>query len=139
MMAGASWTPPERTAEPIPTSTGAWAGRGSAILRTSRLTLVEAGAPEHDRHRTPQNTQVQSERAVLDVVEVELDALAPWQRRAPVDLCPTGDAGPDREPTALALGVLRDLRRNGGPRPDERQLAAHHAQKVGQLIQGGTA
>src|SRR3984957_13221265 len=135
MMAGASWPPPERTVEPIPTSTGALAGRASAILPTSCLTLVEAGAPEHDRHRAPQNTHVQSERAVLDVVEVELDSLAPGQRGAAIDLGPAGDAGPDREPATLALCVLGHLHRDRWARADERQLAAHHAQQVGQLVQ----
>jgi hypothetical protein len=41
---------------------------------------------------------------VLDVVQVQLDPLAPRQRRPAVDLRPARDPRPDRQPPALALG-----------------------------------
>ena len=39
------------------------------------------------------------------------------------------------KPAALALGVLGDLHRDRGARADERHLATHHVQEIGQLIQ----
>ena len=74
-------------------------------------------------------------RAVLDVPEVELDPLGPRQRRAAVDLRPAGDPRLDREPAALALGVLLHLHRHGRPRPDDRHLAAQHVPQVRQLVE----
>src|SRR4030088_2961059 len=93
-------------------------------LSSPRLALVETRAAEDDPHGAPQDTRVERGRAGLYVIEVELDALAPGQGGASVDLRPTGDPGPDREPPALALGVLGDLRRDRWARADERHLTA---------------
>jgi hypothetical protein len=71
---------------------------------------------------------------VLDVPEVELDALRPRQRRAAVDLRPPGDPRLHREAPALTLGVLLDLDRDRRPRPDQRHLAAHDVNQVRQLV-----
>jgi hypothetical protein len=72
---------------------------------------------------------------VLDVPEVELDALVPGQRRTPVDLGPAGDPRLDRQAPALALGVLLDLDGHRGTRADDRHVAAQHVDEVGQLVQ----
>ena len=42
--------------------------------------------------------------------------------------------GPDREPAALALGVLVDLDLDRRPRADERHLAAQDVDEVRQLV-----
>ena len=47
--------------------------------------------------------------------------------------------GLTREPAALALGVLRDLRRHRRPRADQRHLAAQHVDEVRQLVERGAA
>ena len=75
-----------------------------------------------------------AQRRVLGVPEVELDALVPGQRRAPVDLRPAGDAGAHGEPAALALGVLVDLDLHRRPRAHERHLAGEHVDQVRQLV-----
>jgi hypothetical protein len=74
---------------------------------------------------------------VLDVVQVELDPLAPGQRRAPVYLRPAGDAGADRQAAALSLAVLRYLHRDRRARADEGHIAAHDVEQIGQLVQRG--
>src|SRR3954453_3113627 len=89
-----------------------------ARRRPARLALVEPVADDHHARAAPEDLQVHAQAAVLDVPEVELDALGPRQRRAAVDLGPAGQAGAHGEPAALALGVLRDLRRQRRARPD---------------------
>src|SRR5689334_22350482 len=71
------------------------------------LPLVRAA--EEGERRAQEDSQVDARRAVLDVPDVEFDPLRPRQRRAPVDLRPTGEARLDVEPAALPLGVLLDL------------------------------
>jgi hypothetical protein len=71
---------------------------------------------------------------VLDVPEVELDALRPRQGRPALDLRPARDARQDGEPAALALRVLVDLDLDGRPRADEGHLPAQDVHEVRQLV-----
>ena len=97
-------------------------------------------APVNAMLRRPrEDLQVEPQRRVLDVPEVELDPLVPRQRRAAVDLRPAGDAGQRVEPVALALVVAVDLDLDGRARADERHLAAQHVHQVGHLVEGGPA
>ena len=65
-------------------------------LPAARRALVRAG---EERERRPQeDLQVEPQRAVLDVPDVELDPLRPRERRAAVDLRPAGQARLDVEP-----------------------------------------
>ena len=93
--------------------------------------------PRQHAQRAREDARVERERAVLDVVDVELDPLRPRQRGAAVDLRPAGQAGPDRQPPALALAVLGDLRGHGRARADQRHLAAQHVPEVRQLVERG--
>jgi hypothetical protein len=72
---------------------------------------------------------------VLDVPEVELDALGPGQLRAPVDLGPAGDARLHGQAPALALGVAVDLDRHRRPRAHDRHVAAQDVDEVGHLVE----
>ena len=90
---------------------------------------------EHLAERPLQDPQVERQRAVLDVPEVELDPLRPRQRGAAVDLGPAGDPGLDREAAALALGVLVDLGLDRRARPDDRHVAAQDVPEVRQLVE----
>ena len=78
-----------------------------------------------------------AQRRVLEVPEVELDALGPRQRRAAVDLRPARQPGAHLEPAALAVGVGVDLDLDRRPRPDERHLAPQHVDEVRQLVDRG--
>ena len=73
--------------------------------------LAAVQAVAGDRHARAQrdDPQVEAQRGVLEVPDVELDALGPRQRRAAVDLRPPGEARARLEPQALAVGVLVDL------------------------------
>src|SRR5438128_96008 len=86
-------------------------------LPSAGAALVEARPAEDHRGRAQEDLQVERERAVLDVVEVELDPLRPRQRSAPVDLGPARDPGLDRQAPTLARRVLGDLRGSVGRGP----------------------
>src|SRR5436190_20839537 len=88
---------------------------GCRVLPAAGAALVEAVPDEHHPRGPQQDLEVQAPAAVLNVPEVELDAVGPRQRGAAVDLRPAGEARLDRQAPALALGVLRDL--NGDRRP----------------------
>src|SRR5215207_3219919 len=88
------------------------------IRPAAGLALVEPVAAEHHPHRPPEDPQIERQRRVLDVPEVELDPLAPGQRRTALDLRPAGQAGQHVEPAALALGVAVDLHLHGRARAD---------------------
>src|SRR5688572_2474696 len=59
---------------------------GAGGFPAARLALV--GAAEQGERRAGEDLQVEPRRAVLDVPDVELDALVPRQRGAAVDLRP---------------------------------------------------
>src|SRR5215208_158025 len=103
------------------------------LAPATRLALVEPVPAEHHPHGPPENPQVERERRVLDVPEVELDPLAPRQRRAALDLCPARQARQHGEPAALALGVAVDLDLNRRARPDDRHLTPQHVHEVRKL------
>src|SRR3954447_20269145 len=69
--------------------------------------------------RPGQDRQVETERPVLDVVEVEADAVLPGQVAAAADLPQAGDAGLDEQPALDVGGVFGDLARQRRTRTDE--------------------
>ena len=110
----------------------------TAIARgcpSASLSLVDAFAAEHHPNGPGQDPQIERQRPVLDVPQVELDPLGPRQRRAAVDLRPPGDPRLDGEPATLALGVLLDLDRERRARADDRHLAADHVPQVRKLVE----
>ena len=86
------------------------------------------------RALSDEDAQVEPQRGVLEVPDVELDPLGPRQRRAAVDLRPAGQAGPDGEPLPLAVRVVVDLDLQRRARPDQRHLAAQDVDQVRQLV-----
>src|SRR5579859_3002280 len=99
------------------------------------LSLVQPPAGRHHPDRPCDDPQVERERMVLDVPEVELYPLVPWQRSATVDLSPAGQPGLDRQAAALALGVLLHLDGERRPRADDRHLAPQDVPQVRKLIE----
>src|SRR4051812_8874086 len=91
-------------------------GRGRPVAPAAGLAAVEPAAGDDHARGQPQDAQVERRGLLLDVPEVELDALGPRQRRAALDLRPAGDAGADGQAPALALGVAVDLHLDGRPR-----------------------
>src|SRR5579884_2878182 len=98
------------------------------------LAFIETLAAQPHAQRSDDDPQVESQASVLDVPQVELDPLAPGQRRPAVDLGPSGEARLDREAAALSLGVLLDLDGQRGSRADDRHLAPDYVPQVGQLV-----
>ncbi len=81
-----------------------------------------------------EDLEVDARRAVLDVPDVELDALGPGQLRAAVHLRPPGEPGPDVEPVALVLVVLLDLVAQRRPRADDAHVAAQDVPELRELV-----
>src|SRR4051794_10403909 len=111
----------------------AWAARSGRILPATGRALVRA-AEERER-RLRENLEIEPRRAVIDVPEVELDALGPWQRRATVHLCPPGDPRLDGEAPTLALIVALDLVAQCRPRADDAHLPTDDVPKLRQLVE----
>src|SRR5260221_6106871 len=94
--------------------------------------LVDA---TEERERCPkQDPEIDRERAVLHVPDVELDALSPRQSRTPVDLRPAGDPRPDVQAVALVFVIAVDLVAERRPRADQRHLAADDVPELRQLV-----
>ena len=102
------------------------AGRVDDLAPVAARLVVHVLRAEEHRDRAHEDLQVEPQRAVLDVPDVELDPLRPAERVAPADLRPAGDAGADREAAALERRVLVDLvaeRRAAGRRCSSRRAA----------------
>ena len=70
-----------------------------------------------------------------DVPGVELEALRPRDRVAPVHLRPPGDAGLHGQAPPVGLGVVRNLLDDVGARPDEAHLPAHDVEQLRELVE----
>src|SRR5437660_6927888 len=97
------------------------------------------GAAEKRERRAREDLQVDQWRAVLDVPEVQLDALLPGQRGPAVDLRPAGDPRLHVETAALSRGVALDLVGERRARPDQAHVAANHVPQLRQLVDRQTA
>src|SRR5690242_21603932 len=76
---------------------------------------------------------------MLDVPDVELDALVPRKPCATGDLRPPGDAGLDVQTAPLPRRVLLDLIRERGAGPDEAHVAASDVPELRDLVDGQAA
>ena len=83
----------------------------------------------------PEDGEVGGERPVLDVVEVEPDAVLPGQVGASADLPQSGHARLDQQPAGHVLVVPGDLGRQRRPRPDQAHVALEHVDQLRQLVQ----
>ncbi len=72
---------------------------------------------------------------MVDVPDVEGEALLPADLVAPVHLGPAGEAGPDGVAAVLGGRVAADVRHRQGPGPDEAHLASEHVPQLGQLVE----
>src|SRR5580765_1826860 len=97
--------------------------RPLARLPATRLALV--GAAEERERRPEQDLQVERGRAVLDVVDVELDPIVPRELGAASDLGQARDPRLHLEATTLEVRVALDLVTERRPRPDDRHVATY--------------
>ena len=119
---------------PAPARPPGAAGSPGTSRRTDPLATLP-GATEQGGRCLGEDPQVEPERTVLDVPDVELDPLLPGDPGATVDLGPAGHAGAQIEPPALTRRVELDLGGQGRARPDDPHLAAQHVDQVGQLVE----
>src|SRR6185436_17220709 len=90
-------------------------------------------------HRLPEDPQVEPDGAVIDIPDVEAQALFPGLRVAAVDLRPAGDAGPHFVPARLLGRIEREIFRQERPRADEAHVAAQHIPELRQLVKAVAA
>src|SRR5580765_1042797 len=72
---------------------------------------------------------------MLDVPDVERDAVLPGQARSPVDLRPAGDTGPHLETPPLARRVALHLIGERGAGTDEAHVTPHDVPELRQLVE----
>src|SRR3954454_24395589 len=104
-----------------------------SLAPAARLALVRPS--EQCGGRPREDLEINPERAVLDVPDVQLDAFVPRQSRASVNLSPAGDAGLDVEASPLSRRVLLDLVRERGARADEAHVAADDIPQLRDLVE----
>src|SRR5918996_508969 len=111
----------------------------ASVIRELASPLVEPPSRRQKPHRPGQDRQVEAQRAMVHVPDVELDSLLPAQRCAAVHLRPAGDPGLHLEPTALPGRVLLDLLLDRGTRADDRHLPPQDVDQIRNLVEGEAA
>ena len=93
--------------------------RADSYRRWVRLVnhSVRSGSPDDHCERLPENLQVERERPVLHVPEVQAHGLVPGQVGAAAHLPQAGEARLDHEAAPNVVGVLRRLVGQRGPGP----------------------
>src|SRR5665647_1546139 len=112
-----------------------------ALKRLHRLGIRRRDTlARHDRRDGPEHDAcVQRERAVVDVPDVHLEALVPRDGVTPVDLRPSGDAGPDLVPSRLLPIVAVEVLRQEGARTDDAHVALEHVDELREFVERGRA
>ena len=110
--------------------------RRRAQLRHRRLTFgADAAAPGQRHHGAGHDPQVEPQGPVLDVPDVEGEALLPADVVASVHLGPAGQPRPHGVAAVLGRGVAADVRHRQGPGPDEAHVAPQDVPELGQLVE----
>src|SRR5947208_3024355 len=91
---------------------------------TGSLRSVRPGAAQHRAGGLPENHEVERERPVLDVADVDAHRVVPGEIRAAADLPQAGETGLDQEASVHVVAVLLDLALQRRARPDQRHAAA---------------
>src|SRR5262245_59503002 len=110
---------------------------GSGMLMSG---LPGAFARQYRGYRLEQDLDVEGERPVLDVVEVQLEPLREWEIAPPGDLPQAGEARLQAE--ALALDALVEevnVSQRHRARPDQAHLPGQHMEDLGQLVETAPA
>ena len=82
---------------------------------------------------------IEEEGEMLDVPDVEGQAIGPVEIVAAIDLGPAGEAGADAMAKLFALGVIRQIANEQGARSHEAHVAAEDVDQLRQLVQAGGA
>ena len=82
---------------------------------------------------------IQPEGAVVDIPDIEGEFLLPSEGVAPVDLCPTSDAGENLVAACLLGRVGVEILDEQRARTDQAHLAVVDVEELGKLIEAGGA
>src|SRR6266487_1043554 len=97
--------------------------------------LVSTGPVDDRRPCLPENLQIEGERPVLDVAQIEPDRLLPGQIRPAADLPQAGQARLDREPAPHLAAIARGLLRQCRPGPDQGHIPEQHVDELRKLVE----
>src|SRR4051812_16730814 len=109
---------PVQTSRTVKAASGGWAGTRT-VCRAVRTRTAQDGP-----HGLPEDHQVEGERPVLDVADVDAHRLVPRQVRAAADLPEAGDARLHEQPAGHVEAVLLHLAGDVRTRADEAHTAA---------------
>src|SRR3954447_24659299 len=96
---------------------------------------VGAGAAEDRAHGLPEDHQVEGERPVLDVADVDAHRVVPGEVRAAADLPEPGETRLDEEAAVHVVAVLLDLGLQRGAGADQRHVPPQHVDQLRQLVE----
>src|SRR5688572_749813 len=96
---------------------------------------VRASACENGRDRLQEDGDVEPDRPVLEVVEVQANKVVEAEVRAARDLPEAGQARQDEVALAVPRLELLVVAKRQRPRADETHLPAQHVQKLRHLVQ----
>src|SRR5436305_644029 len=102
---------------------------------TSRL--VGAVTPQHGRDHSQEDAQVERQRLILNVFEIEFDPPLEREPRATRDLPQANDPWLHQEATPLLISVTLDLTGQVRAWAHQAQLPAQHVEQLRQFIQRG--
>src|SRR5262245_5591118 len=109
--------------------------RGSLPIPNRRSVLARASAAENGGNGLEQDLEVQSQRPVVDVLQVQLPPLLEVDGVAPRDLPEAGEARPDAEAPARPELVLLDFGRDGRTGADEAHVPLEDVPHLGELVE----
>src|SRR5262249_60234033 len=100
--------------------------------------MCDALTPDDLSDRHLQDAQVEPERAVVHVPDVERELLVPGQCVAAVHLAPARDPGPDMVASHLLLRVAGKVLGKERAGTDQAHVAGDHIEKLGELVEART-
>src|SRR4029077_14952602 len=101
--------------------------------------LADADLRDGLPDRQQQDPDVEPERLVLHVPDVELEAPLPRERVAAVELRPPGDPGAHVVAAGLLPGIARQILHQQRPRADQAHVAPDHVDETRLLVDAPSA
>src|SRR5690606_4377335 len=96
---------------------------------------VGAGSSENRSHGLPQDHEIERQRPVLHVADVDADGVLPGEVRTPADLPQTAESRLDEEAPLHVEAVALHLADQRWARPDQGHLAPQHVEQLRQFVE----
>src|SRR6185436_9464292 len=113
----------------------AMTGGSLKIIDGGTTRLRNAAPGKHFDCRPGKNSEVELEREMLHVIEVQFETFLPAQSITAVHLRQSGDPRPDVMPASLLWGVERQILHEQRPRANQAHLAREHVPQLWNLVQ----